>query len=373
MDSGWAVRRGSRAAITGHSRGHAPLERDSGGVLGLSCPPLPRVQEHAQTVRGGPQRYCVPTGVPGKQVASGGHSPESREERPPPAEGDSPGLTITPKCHGQHVPRVPLVLTCPSLSLLWGPGSPESVQPTGSTRVFSRRDPTNQSPLNDGPRSTMPVSAPSPPGPGTAGVLSDPLRRASRVCAPAYSGRPSPMAASSLLILLQEKLQAWAPICGRTGCASPWALMTAPVCGRAGCASPWALMLPWLCLVKNLAPVTLEPVAPPTITGPPSAPYLDHPGPPKAARRPSGSHFRHPSPLTPGGVPKAPAARLCPLTVLCCCLNTHPRPGQLSPPLSLQPVSLVPSAHRSVLCALWPGVSRPTLWASTSPPVKWGE
>ena len=181
MDSGWAVRRGSRAAITGHSRGHAPLERHSGGVLGLSCPPLPRVQEHAQTVRGGPQRYCVPTGVPGKQVASGGHSPESREERPPPAEGDSPGLTITPKCHGQHVPRVPLVLTCPSLSLLWGPGSPESVQPTGSTRVFSRRDPTNQSPLNDGPRSTMPVSAPSPPGPGTAGVLSDPLRHKSLI------------------------------------------------------------------------------------------------------------------------------------------------------------------------------------------------
>ena len=144
--------------------------------------------------------------------------------------------------------------------LLWGPGSPESVQPTGSTRGFSQRDPTNQSPLNDGPHSTMPVSAPSPPGPGTAGVLSDTPPRASRVCAPAYSGRPSRMVASSLLILLQEKLQAWAPICGRMGCASPWALTTAPVCGRAGCASPWALMLPWLCLVKNPAPVTLEPV-----------------------------------------------------------------------------------------------------------------
>ena len=42
VDSSWAVRGDSRAAITGHRRGHAPIERDKGGVLGLSCLPPPR-------------------------------------------------------------------------------------------------------------------------------------------------------------------------------------------------------------------------------------------------------------------------------------------------------------------------------------------
>ena len=67
VDSGQAVRGGSMAAITGYSRGHAPLERDSGGVLGLSCPPLPRVQEHAQTVRGGPRGTVFPLGFLGSR------------------------------------------------------------------------------------------------------------------------------------------------------------------------------------------------------------------------------------------------------------------------------------------------------------------
>lgn len=58
MDSSWAVRGHSRAVITGHSRGHASIERDSGGVLGLSCPPPPRVQEHVQTVKGAPEVPC---------------------------------------------------------------------------------------------------------------------------------------------------------------------------------------------------------------------------------------------------------------------------------------------------------------------------
>lgn len=58
VDNSWAVRGHSRAAITGHSRGHAPIERDNGGVLGLSCLPPPRVQEHAQSVRGTPEVLC---------------------------------------------------------------------------------------------------------------------------------------------------------------------------------------------------------------------------------------------------------------------------------------------------------------------------
>lgn len=58
---------------------------------------------------------------------------------------------------------------------------------------------------------------------------------------------PSPTATSSLLILLQEKLQAWGHVCGWMGCESPCALTSS-----------------WLCLGKNPAPVTLEPVAPPS-------------------------------------------------------------------------------------------------------------
>lgn len=90
-------------------------------------------------------------------------------------------------------------------------GSPEG---TPLTRVLSMMDLAppcqSQHPLLPVLGQLASYLTPRPVPPGSA-----PL--------PARAG-PSPTAASSLLILLQEKLQAWGHVCGRMGCESPCTL-----------------------------------------------------------------------------------------------------------------------------------------------------
>ena len=153
---------------------------------------------------------------------------------PPLTEGESPGLTIAPRGRGQRVPPCcPLAgsllddalpssfLTPPALSLPSGPGFPQGVGPTWKALGFSRRDPTNQRPLNDGPRSTTPGSTAAPPGPRTVGVPSDPCPGASTCWGPAPPPwQPALSCRSSPREISKPVSNLW------TGCGAPSALMS---------------------------------------------------------------------------------------------------------------------------------------------------
>lgn len=118
VDSGWAVRGSSRAAITGHSRGHAPIERQWG------CPgPDYHLLPGCKSTRSeGPR---VPCSHWGSWEAGGrwSHSPEGREERPPPAEEIAPEPPTSPEAMASM--HTESLSPLPSFSVLrWGPGVP---------------------------------------------------------------------------------------------------------------------------------------------------------------------------------------------------------------------------------------------------------